>query len=104
MIDIHGLKLHNIVPNNPVVIKGFTTYEGAKEYVKAYFQKAKERKAEAYKCMKENPFDANAKARYNLIKSSCAMAKTSMCIVYVQFNGTITEDQYKQRLAEEPLR
>ena len=91
VIDIHGTKLHNIVPNDPAVIKGFTTYEGAKEFVKAYFKKAKARKAEAYKRMKENPSDDNAKTAYKIIKGSYAMTKASMCIVYVELQEAITE-------------
>ena len=83
-IEIHGIKLHNIVPNDPVALKGFTTYEGAKEFVKAYFKKAKAHKADAYKRMKENPHDGNAKTSYKIIKGSYAMTKASMCIVYVQ--------------------
>ena len=89
VIDICGFKMHNIVPNEPVVLKGFTTYECASYYVKDYFQKAKARKAEAYKFMKENPCDENAKARYQFIKSSYAMAKKSMCIVYVTLHEII---------------
>lgn len=92
VIDIHGLKMHNVVPNEPVVVGGFTTYKGAKEFVKAYFQKAKARKAEAYKRMKENPYDEDAKTTYKIIKGSYAMAKASMCVVYVQFEQVITED------------
>ena len=104
VIDIHGTKLHNIVPNDPAVIKGFTTYEGAKEFVEEYFQLAKARKAEAYKRMKENPSDDNAKTAYKIIKGSYALAKASMCVVYVELQEVITEEQYRQRLAEEPLR
>ena len=103
VIDIHGTKLHNIVPNEPVVLKGFTTYHGAKEFGKAYFQRAKERKAEAYKFMKEHPLDENAKTAYKIIKGSYEMTKASMCIVYVELQEAITEEQYKQRLAEDPL-
>lgn len=92
VIDIYGLKIHNIVPNEPVVLGGFTTYEGARDYVKDYFKKANDRKAKAYKEMKKYPFSENAKVRYEFIKSSCAMAKSSMCIVYVEKYGGITED------------
>ena len=88
-IDICGFKIHNIVPNEPVVLRGFKTYNRAEDFVKDYFNKARARKAEAYKYMKENPSDENAKARYQFIKSSVEMAKNSMCIVYVALHEII---------------